>query len=94
MKNHASILSLSAAVLLGCTLGGAPLVSAADQPPKAWGTQFLENMKKWEDKMSDVVRDTFKKKDGDKSAYSASIDVREQSDHYTVRVHLRDRDLS
>jgi len=51
-------------------------------------------MKKWEDKMSDVFRDALKKTGGDKSVYSASIDVREQSDHYTVRIHLPDRDLS
>src|SRR4051794_36442587 len=94
MKLHRTILSWSAAVLLGCTVGGAPLAFAADHPSKGWGTQFLESMKKWEDKMSDVFRDALKKTGGDKSVYSASIDVREQSDHYTVRVHLPDRDLS
>ncbi len=93
MKPYTRI-SLGAALVLGCALTGAPLSSGAEQQSKGWGSQFLESMKKWEDKMSEVFRSATGKKAGDKSAYSASIDVREQSDHYTVRVHLPDRDLS
>ena len=93
MKPYTQI-RLGAALVLGCALTGAPLSSGAEQQSKGWGTQFIESMKKWEDKMSEVFRSAAGGKAGDKSAYSASIDVREQSDHYTVRVHLPDRDLS
>lgn len=85
---------MGAALVLGCALTSAPLSFGAEEPSKGWGTQFLESMKKWEDKMSEVFRSAAGGKSGDKSAYSASIDVREQSDHYTVRIHLPDRDLS
>ncbi|MDP9292632.1 MAG: Hsp20 family protein [Verrucomicrobiota bacterium] len=57
---------------------------------------FIQKMKKWEDEMSDKFRDTFKslrKEDKEQSIATASVDLREQKDSYTVRLNLPNRDL-
>lgn len=58
---------------------------------------FVGKMEQWEDKMSEKFRDTWKSLRGEgkeKANPSASVDLREDTDHYTVRLNLPDRDLS
>ncbi len=60
------------------------------------GKGFLEKMEQWQDKMSDKFRDTWKGLRGDdkgKSGATASVDLREDTDRYTLRLNLPDRDL-
>ncbi len=57
---------------------------------------FIEKMDQWQDKMSDRFRDTWKSLRGDdkgKSVATASVDLREDKDSYTLRLNLPDRDL-
>ncbi|MEI9898113.1 MAG: Hsp20 family protein [Chthoniobacter sp.] len=57
---------------------------------------FLEKMEQWQDKMSEKFRDTWKSLRGDQKAKpdaTASVDLREDKDSYTVRLNLPDRDL-
>ena len=57
---------------------------------------FIEKMEQWQDKMSDKFRDTWKSLRGEskeKSFATASVDLREDKDHYTIRLNLPDRDL-
>ena len=57
---------------------------------------FLDKMEQWQDKMSDKFRDTWKSLRGDskeKSVATASVDLREDKDNYTLRLNLPDRDL-
>ena len=57
---------------------------------------FLKKMEQWQDKMSEKFRDTWKglrNDDQRKSVSTASVDLREDKDRYTVRLNLPDRDL-
>ncbi len=57
---------------------------------------FVEKMEKWQGKMSEKFRDTWKSLRGaskEKSIATASVDLREDKDSYTVRLNLPDRDL-
>jgi HSP20 family protein len=57
---------------------------------------FKERMEEWEEKMSETFRDAWKslRRDNKSSSVStASLDLREQKDSYTVRLNLPDRDL-
>lgn len=58
---------------------------------------FRGKMKQWQERMSEAFRDTFNslrgKAGSGKSAGGASMDLREQSDSYTLRLSLPDRDL-
>ena len=57
---------------------------------------FIEKMEQWQDKMSDKFRDTWKSLRGDdkgKSVATASVDLREEKDSYTLRLNLPDREL-
>lgn len=71
-----------------------PPVAAADESGK---DGFLEKVERWQDKMSDRFRDTWRNlrsdPGGKTSVISASVDLREQDDSYTVRLNLPDRDL-
>lgn len=59
---------------------------------------FADQLKKWQSKMSDAFRDTFKglgnEGSGTQLKGSVSVDLREQNDSYTLRLSLPDRDLS
>lgn len=59
---------------------------------------LAEQLKKWQAKMSEAFRDTFKDLRADPSGTqlkgSVSADLREQNDSYTLRLSLPDRDLS
>jgi HSP20 family molecular chaperone IbpA len=57
---------------------------------------FTEKMEQWQDKMSDTFRDAWKnlrRDDKSSSGSTASVDLREQKDSYTVRLNLPHRDL-
>ncbi|MCE9520755.1 MAG: Hsp20 family protein [Verrucomicrobia bacterium] len=58
---------------------------------------FVGKMKQWQERMSETFRDAIGalrgKTESGKSAASASMDLREQSDTYTLRLSLPDRDL-
>jgi HSP20 family molecular chaperone IbpA len=87
-----------------CGLAGtviASIIAIATATPLAVADEtgkdgFLEKVERWQDKMSEKFRDTWRdlRKDGGKaSSISASVDLREQHDSYTVRLNLPDRDL-
>jgi HSP20 family protein len=75
---------------------GQPNNPAADAAAVADKKGFLEKMNQWQDKMSEKFRDTWKSlrsASKEKSIASASVDLREGPDNYTVRLNLPDRDL-
>ena len=89
------ILTLGGIVLLTNRLSSA---SNAAESSKNEGAGFADQLKKWQGKMSDAFRDTFK---GLKSAGTVtqlqgavSADLREQNDSYTLRLSLPERDLN
>jgi HSP20 family molecular chaperone IbpA len=70
-------------------------VAAQDTPGE--DASFTETMKEWRQKMSDAFRDSWQDR-GDKNpdastVTAASVDLREQQDSYTLRLHLPNRDL-
>ncbi|MEY3896128.1 MAG: hypothetical protein RLZZ214_1648 [Verrucomicrobiota bacterium] len=59
---------------------------------------FIEKMKHWQNEMSEKFSETFnalrkEDKSGDKSIAMVSVDLREKSDSYILRVHLPDRNV-
>ncbi len=57
---------------------------------------FIEKMEQWQDKMTDKFRDAWKglrDNKEERSIATASVDLREQKDSYTVRLNLPNRDL-
>ena len=84
-------LALSGSLMTTCP----PSAIAAGEAKKD-DNGFLEKMDQWQDKMSEKFRDTWKSLRGDdkgKSVATASVDLREDKDSYTVRLNLPDRDL-
>ena len=84
-------LALSASVMAAWT----PSVISA-QETRTDDKGFIEKMDQWQDKMSEKFRDTWKRLRGDvkdQSVATASVDLREDKDHYTLRLNLPDRDL-
>jgi HSP20 family protein len=84
-----------AAGILVLLLAGATRLLATDSQGSS--TNFLDQVQKWENEMTDKFRDTFKDLRADNkenSISSASLDLREQKDSYTVRLNLPGRDLS
>ena len=90
-----TLLSVGASIMV-LTMGA---VEAQDTQGE--GGSFTEKMKEWQGKMSDAFRDSWQRlwqdrdaKDLDASTVtSASVDLREQQDSYTLRLHLPNRDL-
>jgi HSP20 family molecular chaperone IbpA len=76
-------------------MAAATPVAAADNGSKDNG--FLEKVERWQDSMSDKFRDAWRKlrseRGGKASVTSASVDLREQDQSYTVRLNLPGRDL-
>jgi len=72
-------------------------MAVADEPAKKKDDSgFVQKMEQWQDKMSDKFRDTWKKLRGErkeKSIATASVDLREDKDNYTVRLNLPGRKL-
>lgn len=88
--------SLVASLALGASFMLALPSMAAAEEAKKDDKGFLEKMDQWQDKMSEKFRDTWKGLRGDskeKSVSTASADLREDKDRYTLRLNLPDRDL-
>ncbi|HVJ57089.1 MAG TPA: hypothetical protein VM574_04560, partial [Terrimicrobiaceae bacterium] len=89
------LMSVSASIMV-LTIG-----AMAAQETEGEGPSFTEKMKEWQEKMSDGFRDSWQRlgqsrdaKNPDASTVAAaSIDLREQQDSYTLRLHLPNRDL-
>lgn len=85
---------LSAGLALGASFLLISPLSAAEAKKDDKG--FLNKMEQWQDKMSEKFRDTWKglrSDDKGKSVATASVDLREDKDGYTVRLNLPERDL-
>jgi HSP20 family protein len=70
--------------------------SSASAETKKDDKGFLEKMEQWQNKMSEKFRDTWNNLRGDakgKSVSTASVDVREDTNNYTVRLDLPGRVL-
>jgi HSP20 family molecular chaperone IbpA len=100
-NRRARLLAMSLALGAGMTiLGGATVALAADNNQED-SSRFTEKMKNWQENMSETFRDTWKGLWHDKDAKSlsessiatASVDLREQQNNYTVRLNLPDRNL-
>ena len=99
MKNPTNIrcagLLAAGLALSACLIMTLP-ASVAAAETKQDNKGFIEKMEKWQDKMSEKFRDTWKNLRGaskEKSMATASVDLREDKDSYTVRLNLPDRDL-
>ena len=82
-------------LVLALTLSS-PMAIAANTAANREDKGFLEKMEGWQEKMSEKFRDTWKNLRGDdqkKSVSTASVDLREDSDNYTIRLNLPERDL-
>lgn len=73
---------------------GTTLYAVDEPPPKFISEDFLDKMRRWEEKISDAFRDSLENEPGNPGAgFNASIEVREQTDRYTVRLALPEADL-
>ncbi len=85
-------------VAMGLGLGAIVLLSGPPLSLAEDSSNFVEKMKKWQSEMSEKFRDTYKGLRGENqkrenSAATASVDLREQNESYTVRLSLPNRDL-
>ena len=85
---------------VGLSIAVLTLGSVAAQENESEGAKYTEKMKEWQEKMSEVFRDGWQRlrqdRDGNPDASPAaatSVDLREQQDSYTLRLHLPSRDL-
>ena len=89
------LMSVSASIMV-LTIG-----AMAAQETEGEGPSFTEKMKEWQEKMSDAFRESWERLWQDRgaknldasTATAVSIDLREQKDSYTLRLHLPNRDL-
>ncbi len=94
ISKHPRTLPLATA---GACLATVMLASAA---PAANDTNkddagFLRAAEKWQDKMSDIFRETWRGlRGGSSTAATASVDLREQDQAYVVRLNLPKRELA
>ena len=90
-------LALAVAACTGYLAGGS--LAGSPDNDKTDSSGFIDRLKSWQDQMSKTFRETFEKlrKDSEASGPyigTASVDLREQKDNYTLRLNLPDRDLS
>jgi HSP20 family molecular chaperone IbpA len=95
----ARLLALSLALSAGLTVFGATAGAVAAEADQGSSGRFTEKMKDWQEKMSDAFRDTWRglwraKSLGLASVSTASVDLREQPESYTLRLNLPERDLN
>jgi HSP20 family molecular chaperone IbpA len=89
------LLSIVASIMV-LTIG-----TTVSQETQGEGAKFAEKMKEWQEKMSEALRDSWQRLEQDRGANNpdastvaaASVDLREQQDSYTLRLHLPNRDL-
>jgi HSP20 family protein len=87
---------LAAGLALGACILAVQPSGAGGEETKQDSKGFAEKMQKWQERMSEKFRDTWKNLRGaskEKSLATASIDLREDKDSYTVRLNLPERDL-
>jgi HSP20 family molecular chaperone IbpA len=85
-------MAISASLFIGAQ---SPVVAGQEESNKD-KQGFIEKMERWQDKMSEKFKDAWKSLRGEakgKSVTAAALDVREDQDNYTVRLHLPDRDI-
>jgi len=79
---------------------GAVLISSGTAVPDTetkQDTGFAQKVERWQNKMSEAFRDTWKDlrdNSGKATAPTASVDLREEKEAYTLRLNLPNRDLS
>jgi HSP20 family molecular chaperone IbpA len=86
---------------VGASIMVLTLGSVAAQENESEGAKFTEKMKEWQEKMSEAFRDGWQRLWQDRggnnpdasTVAAASVDLREQQDSYTLRLHLPNRDL-
>ncbi|MES2920595.1 MAG: Hsp20 family protein [Verrucomicrobiota bacterium] len=91
-RSSAAVLALGAILITAWT----PCAIAAETAEKN-DQGFIEKMDQWQDKMSEKFRDTWKSLRSDakqESVATASVDLREDKDNYTLRLNLPNRDLT
>jgi HSP20 family molecular chaperone IbpA len=101
MKTRAVINLWGRLLAIGTSTAMLATVSMAANESQEDSSRFTEKMKNWQEKMSDTFRDTWRglweekdaKNMGESTLATASVDLREQHDSYTVRLNLPDRDL-
>lgn len=99
---HAGLVALSLVMCTGTTLGRGATPAPATTNPPAETSSFIAEMKNWQQEMSDVFHDTWNHLWQDKKTKglnastlaTASVDLREQPDSYTIRLILPGRDLA
>jgi len=92
-RQCAGILAAGLAVGASC-LGWMPSETVAGVPADSKG--FIEKMDQWQNRMSEKFRDTWKGLRNDSPSNpgaTASVDLREDQDHYTLRLNRPDGDL-
>ena len=87
---RARLLGAHLLLAVALTILSAPRAFAAESNKSS--SDFLERMKKWQAEMSEKFRDTYKelrgaREDRSASSSSASVDLREQNDSYTLRLN-------
>ena len=96
ITNHLRVRWLSAALVLGASFMMTWLPMAVAEETKKDNNAFLQKMERWQNKMSEKFREAWQGLRGDdreKSVATASVDLREDRDRYTLRLNLPDRDL-
>ncbi len=107
MRTHLSLRPRTGLVVLSLALGAATNPARATTPPPttnppADSGSFMTEMQHWQKEMSDVFHNTWNRLwqdrkstgPGSTALASASVDLREQPDSYTVRLILPGRDLA
>ncbi len=97
MNTQHKLLALALAVA-ACVFAGGSLAGAPDTENKNNSTGFFDRLKSWQRDMSKTFQETFEKMRKDSAAGgpyigTASVDLREQKEHYTLRLNLPGRTL-
>ncbi|MBA3963572.1 MAG: Hsp20 family protein [Chthoniobacterales bacterium] len=91
---RAGVLAAGLAFGASCMMTSPLAIAASDEKTDNKG--LVEKVEQWQDKMSEKFRDTWKNLRGEsknKAIATASVDLREDKDTYTIRLNLPDRDL-
>lgn len=91
-RHWLTVVGLSVVAVSG--LPQAAVYAADPPPPKFFSEDFLDKMRRLEERISDAFRDSLEDEPGNPgAAFNASVDVREQTDRYTVRLALPEAEL-
>jgi HSP20 family molecular chaperone IbpA len=73
---------------------GLAVLSFAAAEMKKEEPDLREKIERWQQEMTDAFRDTSRKLRSERSTATASVDLREQQESYTVRLNVPKRDLN